>query len=95
MIADGAPSPRDALLYGTFGQGICATDGTWTVMKAPHPDQPLFMYSTNIFRPLIVDNPVDGRLGKPPNKPVDQGYFDPSVISLREFKRALTRRMTE
>ena len=79
MIVDGAASPRDAVLYGTFGQGVCATDGTWTILKAPEPDQSLYMYSTNIFRPLIVDNPVDGRLGKPPTKPVDQGYFDPSV----------------
>lgn len=79
MIEHDAPSPRDAVLYGTFGQGICATDGTWTVMKAPVPDKPLYLYSTSIFRPLIVDNPVDGRLAKAPNKPVDQGYFDPSV----------------
>ncbi|WP_283646863.1 sulfatase [Marinovum algicola] len=79
MIVEDAPSPREAVLYGTFGQGICATDGTWTVMKAPDPSQPLYLYSTAIFRPLIVDNPVDGRLAKAPNKPVDTGYFDPSV----------------
>ena len=79
MIRDGGASPRDAILYGTFGQGICATDGTWTILKAPEPDKPLYLYSTAIFRPLIVDNPVDGRLAKAPNKPVDQGYFDPTV----------------
>lgn len=79
MVVEDAPSPRDAVLYGTFGQGVCATDGNWTILKAPDPDQPLFLYSTAIFRPLIVDNPVDGRLAKAPNKPVDQGYFDPSV----------------
>lgn len=65
--------------FGTFGQGVCATDGTWTILKSPHAGLPLYLYSTSIFRPLIVDNPVDGRLDKPPNKPVDQGYFDPSV----------------
>jgi hypothetical protein len=79
MIRDGAPSRRDAILYGTFGQGVCATDGAWTILKAPEPDKPLYLYSTAIFRPLIVDNPVDGRLAKAPNKPVDQGYFDPTV----------------
>ncbi len=79
MITSNAPSPRDAVLYGTFGQGVCATDGEWTILKAPEPDRPLHLYSTAVYRPLIVDNPVDGRLAKPPNKPIDQGYFDPSV----------------
>ncbi|WP_300064084.1 sulfatase [uncultured Roseobacter sp.] len=79
MITHGAPAPRRAVLYGTFGQGVCVTDGEWTLLKSPVPDAPLYLYSTAIFRPLIVDNPVDGRLAKPPNKPVDQGYFDPSV----------------
>ena len=79
MITRNEASPRDAVLYGTFGQGVCATDGKWTILKAPVPKKPLYLYSTAIFRPLIVDNPVDGRLAKPPNKPVDQGYFDPSV----------------
>lgn len=79
MVVRDEPSPRDAVLYGTFGQGVCATDGEWTILKSPVPDQPLYMYSTAIFRPLIVDNPVDGRLARPPNKPEDQGEFDPSV----------------
>ena len=79
MVASGAPSQRDAVLYGTFGQGVCATDGAWTILKSPEPDKPLYLYSTAIYRPLIVDNPVDGRHSKPLNRPVDQGYFDPSV----------------
>ncbi|MXX90479.1 MAG: sulfatase-like hydrolase/transferase [Boseongicola sp. SB0677_bin_26] len=79
MVTSGAPSPRDAVLYGIFGQGVCATDGTWTILKSPEPDMPLYLCSTAICRPLIVDSPVDGRLSKPPNKPVDQGCFDPSV----------------
>ena len=79
MIANDAQSPRDAVLYGTFGQGDRATDDEWTILKSPKADNPLHRYSTAIFRPLIVDNPVDGRLSKPPNKPVGQGYFDPSV----------------
>ena len=40
---------------------------------------PLCLCSTAIYRPLIVDNPADGRLSKPPNKPVGQGNFDPPV----------------
>ncbi len=79
MITNDAPSPRNAVLYGTFGQGVCATDGEWTLLKSPMPNRPLYLYSTAIFRPLIVDNPVDGRLAKPPNRPVDQGFFDPTV----------------
>ena len=70
---------RDALTYGTFGQGVCVTDGTWTLFKAPVEGEPLFAYSTMITRPLIVDNPVDGRVGAMPPPPVDQGYYDPSV----------------
>lgn len=79
MMVHDAPSLRDAVLYGTFGQGVCATDGAWTILKTPVPERPLHLYSTSIFRPLVVDNPVDGRLAKPPDKPVDQGNFDPSV----------------
>ena len=78
-ILEDAPTPRDAVLYGTFGQGICATDGNWSILKSPETDGELNLYSTSIYRPLIVDNPVDGRLAKPPNRPVDQGYFDPTV----------------
>ncbi len=70
---------RDAILYGTFGQGVCLTDGEWTLFKAPVGDQSLFSYSTMINRPLIVDNPVDGRVGRMPDPPVDQDYFDPTV----------------
>jgi arylsulfatase A-like enzyme len=73
------PCPHDAITYGTFGQGVCITDGTWTLYKSPVENKPLFSYSTMLLRPLIVDNPVDGRVGKLPEKPVDQGYFDPTV----------------
>ncbi|MDJ0612196.1 MAG: sulfatase [Rhizobiaceae bacterium] len=70
---------RDAISYGTFGQGVCVSDGEWTLFKAPVEGMPLFSYSTMINQPLIVDNPVDGRVGKIPPAPIDQGYFDPSV----------------
>ena len=70
---------RDAVIYGTFGQGICITDGDWTLFKSPIGGEPLYSYSTMIARPLIVDNPVDGRVGQPPAQPEGQGYYDPSV----------------
>ncbi len=72
-------TPRDAILYGTFGQGICVTDGAWTLFKSPVEGEPLFSYSTMITRPLIVDNPVDGRVGEMPDAPVDQRQFDPTI----------------
>lgn len=71
--------PHDAILYGTFGQGVCLTDGEWTLFKAPVEGKPLYSYSTMINQPLIVDNPTDGRMGKMPDPPVDQGNFDPTV----------------
>ncbi len=70
---------HDALIYGTFGQGICVTDGDWTLFKSPEADTPLHAYSTFIARPLIVDNPLDGRVGQLPQVPTAQSHFDPSV----------------
>ncbi len=40
---------REALLYGMFGQGVCCTDGEWTLFKSPERDGPLFFYSSMIF----------------------------------------------
>ena len=77
-ILDGVPT-REALLYGTFGQGACVTDGAWTLFKAPVAGKPLYSYSTMITRPLIVDNPIDGRVGRMPDAPVGQDYYDPTV----------------
>lgn len=79
MIDGSGGSPHSSLTYGTFGQGLCLTDGDWTLFRAPVEGKPLFTYSTAIFRPLIVDNPVDGRVGRPPEPPAEQGMFDPSV----------------
>ena len=70
---------RDAIIYGTFGQGICVTDGDWTLFKSPVEGQPLYIYSTMIAQPLLVDNPGDGRVGALPAVPEEQGRFDPSV----------------
>jgi len=79
LIEGGGEAPHDALLYGTFGQGVCVTDGRWTLFRAPVEGKPLNTDSTSIFRPLIVDNPVDGRVGRPPEPPAEHGRFDPSV----------------
>ena len=68
---------------------MCLNDGTWTLYKAPVEGKPLFSYSTMLLRPLIVDNPVDGRVGKLPEPPVDQGYFDPTV-PLPQWKIPIT-----
>jgi arylsulfatase A-like enzyme len=89
LITGAQHSGHDAILYGTFGQGVCLNDGTWTLYKAPVEGKPLYSYSTMLLRPLIVDNPVDGRVGKLPQPPVDQGYFDPTV-PLPQWKIPIT-----
>lgn len=71
MLRGDASNAREALLYGTFGQGVCVTDGDWTVFKAPEQDDGLFMYSTLLYKSLLYKGEL-----KPP---VDQGYFIPHV----------------
>lgn len=61
---------REALLYGTFGQGVCCTDGDWTLIKSPESEQPLYYYSAMIFRSLNVDSVVP---------PAATGHFIPGV----------------
>ena len=70
---------RKVILYGTYGQGVCLNDGEWTLFCSPLKDKQLYNYSTMILRPLIVDNPVDGRVGDMPNKPVSQDFYDDTV----------------
>ena len=79
IIEQSAPSTHEAVLYGTFGQGICLTEGDWTLFASPVEGAQLYTYSSSISLPIVVDNPVDGRLGRPPEHPADQGYFDPAV----------------
>lgn len=67
--SDGA-SGREALLYGQFGQGVCATDGEWTIFKSPESDGPLHYYSSMIYRSLHW-NTV--------SQPTSQGHFIPGV----------------
>lgn len=46
LVAGREESEREAVIYGTFGQGICCTDGTWTLFKSPpQPEAPLYYYS--------------------------------------------------
>ncbi|KAA0019640.1 sulfatase [Salinicola corii] len=78
-VVDSENTGREAILYGTFGQGICITDGEWTLFRSPAAGKPLHAYSSFIARPLLVDNPVDGRVGKMPEPPSGQGYFDGSI----------------
>jgi hypothetical protein len=49
----GAASHREALLYGTFGQGVCCTDGVWTIFKSP-VGGPLYAYSSQLVESLVV-----------------------------------------
>lgn len=79
ILADVKTEIRSEIAYGTFGQGVCISNRDWTLFKSPVEDKPLFTYSPTIYQPLIVDNPIDGRVGAMPNQPVDNGFFDPSV----------------
>jgi hypothetical protein len=49
----GGTSSREALLYGTFGQGVCCTDGEWTLFKSP-VGGPLYAYSSHLVESLVV-----------------------------------------
>jgi hypothetical protein len=46
---------REALLYGTFGEGVCCTDGDWTLFKSPNGDAPLYAYSSLLYESLVLD----------------------------------------
>lgn len=59
---------RSATLYGTYGQGLAATDGTWTLLKAPAQEGPLYSYSSMIFSSMMVSQI---------NPPDDSGHFIP------------------
>lgn len=78
LIKDGV-APHSEITYGMFGQGVCTTDGEWTLFKTPVEGQELFSCSTMISRLLLVDNPVEGRVGHAPAQPVGQAHFDSSV----------------
>jgi hypothetical protein len=46
----GRGEPRDALVYGTFGQGACCADGEWTLFKSPVAETPLYTYTSLLQR---------------------------------------------
>lgn len=56
LLANDPRAGRPALLYGTFGQGLCCTDGAWTILKSPARDGPLHAYSSTIFPSLVIDS---------------------------------------
>lgn len=58
---------RDAVIYGTFGQGMCCTDGEWTLILPPDREMPLYAYSTMMPTTLAGDIPAE------------HGYFIPGV----------------
>jgi arylsulfatase A-like enzyme len=70
-------SGREALLYGTFGEGACVTDGEWTLFKSPAGDGPLYSYSTLVYESLVEDDVAP---------PVGSGRFIPGV-KLEQWRR--------
>jgi arylsulfatase A-like enzyme len=86
-LLNGSDNHRDTLLYGFFGQGVCVTDGEWTLFKSPQLDEPLYYYSCIQYQSLVAD------VAQQP--PVDQGFFVPG-ISYPQWRiptryRAITR----
>jgi hypothetical protein len=70
LLDDNAAAGREAVLYGTFGQGVCCTDGEWTIIKSPVQDGPLNAYSSIIFQSLVIDSV---------EPPTTSGQFIPDV----------------
>jgi len=68
LLGGDTSSTRDAVIYGTFGQGICCTDGSWTLIQPPDRTKPLFAYSTMV--PTTID---------PQDTAVDHGTYIPGV----------------
>jgi arylsulfatase A-like enzyme len=69
-VLQGTAAARDGLLYGTFGQGVCCTDGEWTIFKAPTGAAPLYSYSSLLVESLDIDGLA---------APVGEGRFLPGV----------------
>jgi arylsulfatase A-like enzyme len=69
---------RNAVIYGTFGQGICCTDGEWTLIQPPDREKPLYAYSTMV--PTTIE---------PQDRPVDHGYYIPG-IDMPQWKIPIT-----
>lgn len=69
LIRGATGAVREALIYGTFGQGLCCTDGEWTLFKSPERDGPLHRYSAGLGQ--TWSGPVVASL--------DSGNFIPGV----------------
>lgn len=72
LIAGETDKGRDTLLYGTFGQGLCCTDGEWTFIQPPDRSLPVHAYSSMV--PATIN---------PPDTPISQGHFIPGVDMLQ------------
>ena len=53
MLEDPDARVHEAVLYGTFGQGVCCTDGEWTIFKSPTDgDHAFYSYSALLAKSL-------------------------------------------
>jgi hypothetical protein len=74
LLAGDVSSARETVIYGTFGQGLCCTDGEWTLIQPPDRTKPLHAYSTMI--PTTIE---------PQDRAVGHGNFIPGV-SMPQWK---------
>jgi arylsulfatase A-like enzyme len=95
LLSGATTTHRDALLYGTFGQGVCCTDGEWTIFKSPVPGKPLFSYSASLYHtlePVYLEwSKLLTRSVSSVAQPVDQGHFIPGA-SLPQWKMPIEMR---
>ncbi|MBA2276991.1 MAG: sulfatase [Chloroflexia bacterium] len=75
LLREREANVHDALIYGMFGQGVCWTDGEWTLFKSPERDGPLYSYSSLLYQSLSSPPGT----APPIPKPVGSGYFIPGV----------------
>jgi len=69
-LVSGKGNGREELIYGTFGQGVCCTDGEWSIFKSPKYEGPLYYYSSMIFKSMDVDSVAS---------PTSQGHYVPGA----------------
>jgi arylsulfatase A-like enzyme len=70
LVAGTGARSATSHLYGTFGQGVCCTDGRFTLFKSPVDDRPLYSYSSLYYKPLVSADLL---------QPEDAGRFIPGV----------------
>lgn len=69
LLQGSVEAMHEGLVYGSFGQGICCTDGDWTLFNPLHGEGPLYYYSTSLYHP-----PADGR-----ERTIEAGHFMPGI----------------